>query len=95
MTLRGRPLVFILPAAGHPVRSCGRTFRQTDDHHGQRSPGENPDDAPVKKSRAGICHDRASPNYRQRKYFEAFDSMRACLDSEGRRPQQARAGARG
>jgi hypothetical protein len=61
--------------------------RKTGEYHCHRSPGENPqDNAPVKKSRAGICHDKSSPNYYQLKYFEAFDSMRACLDSGGRIP---------
>ena len=73
MTLRGRHLVFFfrlqaIPSVTADVHSGGldengcRRHRQTDDHHCRRSPGENPDDAPVKKSRAGICHDRTSPN---------------------------------
>jgi hypothetical protein len=39
----------------------------------------------VKMSRSGICHERGTVHYQQTIYFEAFDSMAACLSAGGRR----------
>ena len=43
-------------------------------------------DPAVKKSDAGICHDKASTSYGTTKKFEAFPTMEACLKSGGRAP---------
>jgi len=40
----------------------------------------------VKKSRAGICHDRTSPSYGQVENYTAYATMKDCLDSGGRLP---------
>jgi hypothetical protein len=42
---------------------------------------------PVKKSRAGICHDRDSPWYGRTIHFEPFNTLKQCLDSGGRLPK--------
>ncbi len=53
-------------------------------YHCHRDVPPNPDrNAPVKKSRENICHDRSSPNYRQLKYFVSYRSMAACVTSGG------------
>src|SRR5262245_44741074 len=39
----------------------------------------------VKLSRGGICHERGTVHYQQTIYFQAFDSMQACLAAGGRR----------
>ncbi len=53
-------------------------------YHCHRDPTPNPDrNAPVKKSRENICHDRKSPNYRQLKYFVSYRNMAACVTSGG------------
>ncbi len=46
-------------------------------------------DPTVKKSEAGICHDKSSTSYGATKKFEAFASMDACLKSGGRAPANA------
>ena len=46
-------------------------------------------DPAVKKSDAGICHDKASTSYGTTKKFEAFPTMEACLKSGGRAPANA------
>jgi hypothetical protein len=43
-------------------------------------------DPAVKKSEAGICHDKSSTSYGTTKKFEAFPNMEACLKSGGRAP---------
>jgi hypothetical protein len=44
-------------------------------------------DVAVKKSRAGICHARETSGYEQTKHFKPFESIQACLKSEGRLPK--------
>jgi hypothetical protein len=44
-------------------------------------------DPPVKKSHAGICHDRTSPSYSSVRHFEPFNSIQECLTSGGRLPK--------
>jgi len=39
----------------------------------------------IKKSKSGICHDTSSKWYKRTKRFTAFDSMKACLNSGGRK----------
>jgi len=46
-------------------------------------------DPAVKKSEAGICHDKSSTSYGTTKKFEAFPNMEACLKSGGRAPANA------
>lgn len=41
-------------------------------------------DPTVKMSRSGMCHERGTVHYQQTIYFEAFDSMEACLAASGR-----------
>lgn len=43
----------------------------------------------VKKSRAGICHERGSPGYEQTIHFKAFGTIQACLKSGGRLPKNS------
>jgi hypothetical protein len=50
----------------------------------QKPPNPNAD-APVKKSRENICHDAASPNYKQLQYFVAYQTMKQCTASGGRK----------
>jgi len=45
-------------------------------------------DPEVKKSNAGICHDKTSPGYKQTKNFTAFKTMDECLKSGGRAPKK-------
>jgi hypothetical protein len=45
--------------------------------------------APVKKSRENVCHDKSSPNYKTLKYFIAYKTNAECLDSGGRAPGQS------
>jgi len=47
----------------------------------------NPDvNAPVKKSRENLCHDKTSSNYKTIKFFVVYKSMAECLTSGGRTP---------
>jgi hypothetical protein len=41
----------------------------------------------VKKSDAGICHDKSSPSYEKTKKFTEFKSMDECIKSGGRAPK--------
>ena len=41
----------------------------------------------VKKSGTGICHDKASPGFKQTKKFTAFKTMDECIKSGGRAPK--------
>jgi len=50
--------------------------------------GEEPP-PPVKKSRSGICHDAKSPWYATTTQFEAFETLKKCIDSGGRLPKGA------
>ena len=45
-------------------------------------------DPEVKKSNAGICHDKTSPSYKQTKNFTAFKTMDECTKSGGRAPKK-------
>jgi len=42
----------------------------------------------IKKSKSGICHDTSSRYYKRTKRFTAFDSLKTCLDSDGRMPKK-------
>ena len=42
---------------------------------------------PVKKSRSDICHDRESQWYDQTIHFEPFNTLKQCLESDGRLPK--------
>lgn len=42
----------------------------------------------VKKASSGICHPSESSYYERTKAFEAFDSLEACLKSNGRLPKR-------
>jgi hypothetical protein len=56
-------------------------------YHCHREVKSNPDvNAPVKKSRENVCHDKSSPNYSTIKFFIAYKSMPECLTSGGRAP---------
>ena len=46
-------------------------------------------DAPVKKSRAGICHEQGTAGFAQTKRFKPFETIQACLKSGGRLPRGA------
>jgi hypothetical protein len=57
----------------------------TGQYHCHKEVKPNPDvNAPVKKSRENICHDKSSSNYKTVKYFIAYKSMPECLASGGR-----------
>jgi len=45
-------------------------------------------DPEVKKSNAGICHDKTSPSYKQTNNFTAFKTMDECTKSGGRAPKK-------
>ncbi len=45
-------------------------------------------DPEVKKSDAGICHDKSSNGYKQTKNFTAFKTMDECTKSGGRAPKK-------
>jgi endonuclease YncB( thermonuclease family) len=44
-------------------------------------------DPNVKKSNAGICHERGTANYERTIHFEAFENVQTCLKSGGRLPK--------
>jgi hypothetical protein len=74
----------------HYDRSHGNKY-----HCHQEVP-PNPDrNAPVKKSRENLCHDKSSPNYRTLKYFVAYRNMAACVTSGGTEAQQTSRGLSG
>ena len=50
-------------------------------------------DPAVKKSDAGICHDKTSPSFNNTKKFTAFASVDECLKSGGKLPAGAPAPA--
>ena len=50
-------------------------------------------DPAVKKSDAGICHDKSSPSFGNTKKFTAFASVDECLKSGGKLPAGATAPA--
>lgn len=45
-------------------------------------------DAPVKKSKTGICHAPGSTYYNQTKSFTPFKTLDDCLKSGGRMPKR-------
>jgi len=45
-------------------------------------------DPEVKKSNAGVCHDKTSPGYKQTKNFTAFKTLDECIKSGGRAPKK-------
>jgi endonuclease YncB( thermonuclease family) len=49
-----------------------------------------PTEPAVKKSRAGICHERGTTGYEQTIHFRAFPTLDACIKSGGRPPKNAR-----
>lgn len=58
--------------------------RKNGNYHCHKQMPPNPDrNAPVKKSRENICHDRSSPNYRQLRYFVSYRNMAECVMSGG------------
>jgi hypothetical protein len=42
----------------------------------------------VKKSKAGVCHDKTSKGYKQTKNFTEFTTMDDCIKSGGRAPKK-------
>lgn len=40
----------------------------------------------VKRSSAGVCHDRKSPSFEATIHFRGYRTMKDCLDSGGRAP---------
>lgn len=48
----------------------------------------NSNDAPVKKSKTGICHAPGSTYYSQTKNFTPFKTLDECLKSGGRLPKR-------
>lgn len=40
----------------------------------------------VKRSSAGVCHDRKSPSFEATIHFRAYRTMKDCIDSGGRAP---------
>ncbi len=56
-------------------------------YHCHKTPAANDEIPPVKKSRTGICHAPGTQYYKDTQNFTAYQSMRACLRSGGRRPK--------
>jgi hypothetical protein len=40
----------------------------------------------IKRSTAGVCHDRKSPSFEATIHFRGYRTMKDCLDSGGRAP---------
>jgi len=54
-------------------------------HKDTRELKPNPDvNAPAKKSRENVCHDKSSSNYSTLKYFIAYKTMGECVTSGGK-----------
>ncbi len=89
-TLTCCPSFALAHSGGLDANGC-HTDHKTGDYHCHKEPasGKAPAEAgpPVKKSSTGICHDRKSQYYASTKNFTAFQTMKACLDSGGRRPK--------
>ena len=65
-------------------------------YHCHKDVPPNPDrNAPVKKSRENVCHDKSSPNYRTVRYFISYRSMAECVTSGGREASSAGGGLSG
>ena len=43
---------------------------------------------PIKQSRSGICHQPGSTYYNRTKHYVAFETIQACLESQGRLPKR-------
>ena len=70
--------------------------RANGSYHCHRDVAPNPDrNAPVKKSRENICHDKSSPNYRTVRYFISYRTMAACVASGGNEPMKTGGGLSG
>jgi hypothetical protein len=87
-------LILLLPgisADAHPGALDGNGCHydsSTGLYHCHRKVKPNKDvNAPAKKSRENVCHDKSSPNYSTLKFFIAYPSMETCLASGGRAPQ--------
>ena len=84
-------LLQALRADAHPGALDGNGCHydsSTGRYHCHRKVKPNKDvNAPVKKSRENLCHDKSSPNYNTLKFFIAYPTMEACLTSGGRAPQ--------
>jgi hypothetical protein len=55
------------------------------DYHCHKAAGAKEEIQPVKKSSTGICHAPGSQYYRDTQKFTAYQSMKSCLQSGGRR----------
>lgn len=90
VVLLGNPLSAFAHSGGLDANGC-HTNRKTGDYHCHRAPVSEgpPSEAgpPIKKSTSGICHDRKSQYYVSTKNFTAFQTMKACIESGGRRPK--------
>ena len=51
--------------------------------HKEVKPNRNVN-APVKKSRENVCHDKSSSNYKPIKYFIPYKTMGECVSSGGK-----------
>ena len=57
----------------------------TGEYHCHKDVKPNRDvNAPVKKSRENVCHDKSSSNYKSIKYFISYKTMAECVSSGGR-----------
>ena len=77
-----------IPAAAHEgaldENGCHYDHQHGGKYHCHKEVPPNPDrNAPVKKSRENICHDKTSPNYRMLRYFVAYRNMAECVHSGG------------
>jgi hypothetical protein len=79
-----------VPAGAHPGKLDGNGchYDSSDgSYHCHRTVKPNRvRNAAVKKSRENVCHDSSSSNYSTVKFFVAYPTMKACLDSGGRAP---------
>jgi hypothetical protein len=72
---------------------CHYDRQHGNQYHCHKDVPPNPDrNAPAKKSRENICHDRSSSNYRTIKYFISYRSMSACVMSGGVEAKTTRGG---
>jgi len=81
---------------GLDANGCHYDRAHGNQYHCHRNVPPNPDrNAPVKKSRENICHDKKSPNYRQLKYFVSYRTMAACVTSGGEEQMSTSGGLSG
>ena len=83
-------LIFLLSGAPARAHSGGLDANgchydsATHHYHCHGEPRRKRDvNAPAKKSRENVCHDKTSPNYTSLKYFVSYPSMQACVASGG------------